>query len=219
MISDEFYLKMVCVGYILKSIEDQKKLDFETVNKAIKIANKFIYHQLPALDTLYNYSKCYVGNRNFYKYIYINYRPIIIWDLSDGFIKKLSNKCGVDLDTAYSIENDIYKYVIHQTHIIDEKLFRIKYTSKCLEYLTNIKYHNKFDIEKKIEDFHEEEINEVRDKFENKPKNEFLDVSKMYKCRNCGLNETIVTHKQVRAGDEMTDTFIYCINCKKTYKL
>lgn len=203
-------LKLICVGYILRYTKHADTF------KAIRIANKFLYHQNPTYKNLYDYTKYFVGNKNFYEYIYSSYRPIIIWDLSDGFIKKLID---LNVSDVYTIENDLYKKVIHQTHIIDEKLFRLKYTSKCIEFLNIFKNHNLQNIDLKIEDLYQDEINTTRTKFESVKNNEFLQTSKMYKCKNCGHNEMILTHKQLRAGDEMTDSILTCLNCKKSYKL
>lgn len=203
---------MVCVGYILRYVKNAN------IFKAVKISNKFLYHQNPTCRTLYDYTKCYIGDKNFYEYIYLNYRPIIVWDLSNNFIKKLMD-LGITIDEAYVIENKLYTNIIHQTHIIDEKLFRIKYIAKCTEFLNIYKKCGSLNINLKIEDLYQSNINTVRDKFNSIKHDEFLQTSKMYKCKNCGCNETILTHKQLRAGDEMTDTIITCINCKKSYKL
>lgn len=205
-------LKLICVGYILRYA---KNVD---MFRAIRITNKFLYHQNPTCKSLYDYTKCFIGDKNFYEYIYISYRPIIVWDLSDKFVKKLIS-LGITSENAHIIENDLYRKVIHQTHIIDEKLFRIKYTSKCAEFLNIFRKHQLQNIDLKIEDLHQDEINTTRNKFESVKRNEFLQASKMYKCRNCGHNEMILTHKQLRAGDEMTDSILTCLNCKKSYKL
>lgn len=140
-----------------------------------------------------------------------------------SFEKLIKNKKIHD-KLINSIKNYIHEYVIENELEMMENQFVNNKINEILKVLSNNKSllekllkeeintddlikmkPNEFNPDKYIEIIKKKEITEF--KKENKA------TTDIFKCKKCKKSKSIVTQKQIRAGDEPATTFVECQEC------